>query len=63
MIKLLGENSPAIEKIIKEGDKDGDGKISFEDFLKMFREENYLTVKEEFADPDSSHSSSDALGN
>lgn len=29
-----------VDKLLKEADKDNDGKVSFEDFLKMFREDN-----------------------
>ena len=29
-----------VDKLLKEADKDNDGMVSFEDFLKMFREDN-----------------------
>jgi len=49
---LLGENVPTIEKLIKQGDTNGDGMISFEEFLIMFRNDNYLAAKEEFTEPE-----------
>lgn len=56
LVKLLGENVPTerIEKLIKEVDIDGDGMISFEEFLVMFRTDNVLAAKEEF-NANSSH--------
>lgn len=60
LTKLLGENeSPErVEKLISEADTDGDGKISFEEFLIMFRTDNIKTAREEFtaANGDSTHS-------
>jgi len=49
LIKLLGNDVPPerIEKLIRQADFDGDGMISFEDFLTMFRKDNSLVVKEE----------------
>ncbi|KAL7473881.1 hypothetical protein ACHAXS_014375 [Conticribra weissflogii] len=49
LIKLLGNDVPPerIEKLIQQADFDGDGMISFEDFLTMFRKDNNLVVKEE----------------
>lgn len=46
LVNLLGENaSPSrIEKLIREVDTDGDGMISFEEFLVMFRNDNYLAA-------------------
>merc|ERR1712032_828091 len=36
--KFLGRNTmTTVEKIVKEGDADGDGMISFDEFLVMFR--------------------------
>lgn len=29
-----------VDKLLKEADKDNDGMVSFEDFIKMFREDN-----------------------
>ena len=60
LIKLLGENvSPSrIEKLIKEVDMDGDGMISFEEFLVIFRTDNNMATKEEFAS--TAHSEADA---
>mmetsp|Transcript_6432 Transcript_6432/g.14518 ORF Transcript_6432/g.14518 Transcript_6432/m.14518 type:complete len:186 (-) Transcript_6432:292-849(-) len=48
LVKLLGENESRsrIEKLIQEVDTDGDGMISFEEFLIMFRNDNYLAAKE-----------------
>lgn len=43
-----------IERLIKEVDIDGDGMISFEEFLVMFRQDNVLAAKEEF-NANSSH--------
>jgi Ca2+-binding EF-hand superfamily protein len=55
LIKLLGDNVPTshIEKLIKEVDIAGDNQISFEEFLVMFRTDNYKTAKEEFTKQDS----------
>lgn len=43
LVKLLGENTSTstIEKLIKEEDRNGDGRISFEEFLIMFRDDHY----------------------
>ena len=30
-----------VDKLLKEADKDNDGMVSFEDFLKMFRESSF----------------------
>ncbi|KAL9185263.1 hypothetical protein ACHAXT_003040 [Thalassiosira profunda] len=61
LIKLLGANVPPsrVEKLISEVDIDGDGMISFEEFLIMFRTDNYLEAKKEFADGSSSHLTED----
>lgn len=42
LTKLLGSNVPQarVDALIKETDKDKDGMISFEEFLKMFRDDN-----------------------
>ena len=47
--QLLGERgtSEQIDKLIEEADTDGDGKISFEEFLVMYRKDNLLAVKDE----------------
>ncbi|KAL7543585.1 hypothetical protein ACHAXR_012878 [Thalassiosira sp. AJA248-18] len=52
LIKLLGENVPPsrVEKMMQEVDTDGDGRLSFEEFLVMFRNDNYKTAKEGFTD-------------
>jgi len=59
LIKLLGEKGPSIEKLLEEADKDGDGMISFEEFLVMFRNDNNLAAKEEFPESDAAESESD----
>jgi len=59
LIKLLGEKGPSIEKLLEEADKDGDGMISFEEFLVMFRNDNNLAAKEEFPESDVAESESD----
>jgi serine/threonine protein kinase len=47
--KLLGERatSEKIDKLIEEADTDGDGQISFDEFLVMYRKNNALAVKKE----------------
>lgn len=52
LIKLLGENETPerVEKLISEVDTDGDGMISFEEFLVMFRKDNYLAAREELSE-------------
>jgi len=50
LVKLLGENSPKIEKLIKEGDRNGDGRISFEDFLVLFRNDHSSAAEEGLAE-------------
>mmetsp|Transcript_26907 Transcript_26907/g.56109 ORF Transcript_26907/g.56109 Transcript_26907/m.56109 type:complete len:553 (-) Transcript_26907:671-2329(-) len=59
LIKLLGETGPSIEKLLEEADKDGDGMISFEEFLVMFRNDNNLATEEEFPESDVAESESD----
>eukprot|EP00578_Thalassiosira_sp_NH16_P021397 CAMPEP_0181101490 /NCGR_PEP_ID=MMETSP1071-20121207/13782_1 /TAXON_ID=35127 /ORGANISM="Thalassiosira sp., Strain NH16" /LENGTH=548 /DNA_ID=CAMNT_0023184345 /DNA_START=50 /DNA_END=1696 /DNA_ORIENTATION=+ len=48
LIKLLGEDvlPSRVEKLIREVDQDGDGMISFEEFLIMFRTNNNMTANE-----------------
>lgn len=60
LIKLLGDSvSPSrVEKLINEVDMDGDGKISFEEFLVIFRTDNYLQAKAQFIGVDSSEAES-----
>jgi calcium-dependent protein kinase len=47
--RLLGESGTPerIEKLIESADTDGDGKISFEEFLVMFRKDNVASVEDE----------------
>lgn len=40
--------------MIKEVDTDGDGMISFEEFLIMFRTDNYMAAKEGLTENDTS---------
>jgi len=53
LVKLLGENSSTIEKLITEGDITGDGRISFEEFLILFRNDHSSAAEEELAEPES----------
>jgi len=59
---LLGQNvsQSRIEKLIKEVDITGDGKISFEEFLIMFRNDNVLAIKNEFTESNSNLTDSDS---
>eukprot|EP00984_Skeletonema_dohrnii_P007771 scaffold2862_cov238-Skeletonema_dohrnii-CCMP3373.AAC.4 len=47
--KLLGESGTPerIERLIGSADSDGDGRISFEEFLVMFRKDNIAAVEDE----------------
>eukprot|EP00986_Skeletonema_menzelii_P013060 scaffold7400_cov122-Skeletonema_menzelii.AAC.9 len=47
--KLLGESGTPerLEKLIGSADSDGDGRISFEEFLVMFRKDNIAAVDDE----------------
>ncbi len=49
LIKLLGESGTQerVEKLIGSADTDGDGRISFEEFLVMFRKDNIAVVEDE----------------
>ena len=47
--KLLGGTPERIKSLIESADTDGDGKISFDEFLVMFRKENIAAVGEEDA--------------
>ena len=43
-----------IKKLIEQADVDGDGMISFEEFLTMFRKDNSRTAKKETNGTDTS---------
>lgn len=47
LTKLLGKEVPSdkVDKLIQQADNDGDGRISFEEFLTLFRVENALDTK------------------